>query len=559
MSYNLFKISIVLISLVVSGFASKHQHIGDCFFYDADYAGACNLTLICIDELIETNFFVPNVVSVCPKLAHTFDKYWIGSIDFKDCELTELPEGFFEVYYNVHTLNVSYLELISLQAENFVKSKNMTKFIASHNKINKIPSHLFAESNSLNEVDFSFNEINEIDADAFGTGNIVQMLNLAFNNISDLNIQLFKNLIELKQLHVSHNKIVRIPPLLFHSSDKLIDVDLSFNKITKIEDFALFGDVNLEKLNLSHNQITNFDRQILENHSHLTDLDISHNQIIELKSDTFKSLQNLLHLDISNNALNDINNKTFMTLVKLQHLNLSQTSLSQLRPATFLHQINLQTLDLTNNHIKALDSSILPTQLNQLKLLSVGNNQLKLLNGFTSSSFSKIVGVEGNRFECDFLDPGTEIITWKRLDTGSRPMACTFYNGNDERGNKPTSSSTTSSSLEKEKRIMEVVTEKIQHIDEPKHKQSSNSWEKSQSNGFNEAPNNNCTTRMDVNNNDSTNQFVVTTWMNTVGLIFIAIAMIWLIYRGNVIQRSFTNNSYWKSDTVPLDIAEHSA
>lgn len=557
MSRNIFVILAILYTFSIVKSISGHQYISDCSLYDGEYAGSSNLTFICTNVVNKNNFFVPNVISTCSKKRNiqNFQKYWVGTINFKDCEMVKIPNNIFEVYYNVHVLDVSNLGLTSLNVENFIKSENMTKLIASHNSLKKIPSKLFNESIDLAELDLSFNLISEIVEDAFNAKNSVEIINLSFNNISILNVQLFKSLANLHTLQLSHNKIVELPPLLFHSSDSLIYVDLSFNRLLKIGDFSLFGDVNLVKINLSFNEIKSFEGQVLEDHSHLTHLDISNNQITELKPDALESLQNLIYLDISNNALNVINNKTFLFLIKLQYLNLSQTLLSQLEPGIFLHQVNLQTLDLTNNFIKTLDSNILPTQLNQLKVLYIGNNQLNLLNGFTSSSYSKIVGITANRFRCSFLDPGTEIITWERLNSGSRQMTCHFYNESNQNGQEIELSS-------QKVNIFEVTTINAKH--EKSTEQSIISTTVNGTGGHNSSNKNNSLKNNSLAETEITNTGL-TTWINIVGFFIIVIALIWIIYRGNTIQTNIQrsmgniNNSYWKSDILPLDIADNSA
>lgn len=537
-SILIFSISNLL--LFCCGVSSiNYQNIGDCNYYDAEYTGACNLTLICIENAENNNFFEPNIASVCPSSSHNFEKYWIGTIDFQNCELSKFPNhAIFEIYYNLHTLDVSYLGLTALHSENFINSKNLTKLIASHNNISEISSNLFWESVNLNDVDLSFNKITKIDSDAFPTH--VQILNLNFNQIRELNVQIFQKLLELKHLFLTHNRIVDIPPFLFHSSQNLIELDISFNEIGKIEEFAFFGDVNLEKLNLSHNQITEFYKQIVENHSNLKDLDISWNNITEIKSDTLKSLQNLVALDLSGNLFKEFNNKTFLTLVKLQQLNLSRTALSRVQPGTFSHQINLQTLDLSNNQIRTLDSNILPSQLNQLKWLSVESNQLREVNGFTSSSFTKIEGVVGSKFECSFLDGRAEFITWHRLGNISRPIKCIFENESiDERKSKDRPNELEEESVE------------VESMDGTENQEIENNL-----NGKTIIHDYACKEPKI----DSSNQLLLITWINTSGLIIIAIALIWLISRGRILKKeNFSSISYRKNDIVLLESTECNA
>lgn len=438
-----FSILIILfVQLPVS--LAKSQYIGDCHYYD-DVVGKCNLTFVCTETVRRTNFFNADGKSIClnQHLYHRytdgFSKYWIGTINFENCEQLQIPTNIFTVYDRVHTFNMSDIGVESLQTGNFVGAKRLMKLIATHNQIVEVPAYLLNQSAKLVDIDFSFNRIDRIDSDAFPAENRLEILNLSFNNISELSVNNFQKLTELKRLLLSNNHITDIPSLLFHKTAKLVDVDLSFNEIRNIDDFAFSGDLNLMKLNLSHNHLTVLHGKIVENLSNLTQLDISENQIALLQANTFESLQNLMYLELSGNPIKRVSSKIFVGLVKLQQLRLSRVSLSEVEPGTFSTLKNLQKLDLSNNKLKTLNVSILPAPPNHLQLLSIGNNQLRELNGFTSARIAdmKIAGIDKNRFNCSYFEKTFRSITWKHLESISNRINCSTIIEVDEIDEKP--------------------------------------------------------------------------------------------------------------------------
>lgn len=438
--YSILLISVVLlISRIVSSL--KYQNIGDCHYYD-DIVGKCNLTFICVDSPQNTSYFNPDVKSVClnqhlyQRYKDGFSKYWIGTINFQNCDRLQMPPNIFAVYDRVHTFNMSDIGIESLKSVKLAGAKRLTKLIASHNNIIEIPSNLFNQS--ITNVDLSFNKIRQIDSNALPSGNHLEILDLSFNNISDLNVNTFQMFGELKQLSLSNNGIVEIPSFLFHTTGKLIDINLSFNKIRKVDDFAFSGDFDLKKLNLSHNQLIVLHRKIVENLSNLSHLDVSSNQITVLMADAFECLENIIYLDLSNNPIRKVDNQSFWSLVKLQQLILSNTSLLQIDVGAFSTLQNLRILDISNNRLKMLDVNILPMLPNQLKSFSIANNELRELNGFSNARISdtKIIGIDSNQFNCSYFERLFLAVTWKHLESITKRINCSTTIEIDESKNQ---------------------------------------------------------------------------------------------------------------------------
>lgn len=323
--------------------STKYPQIGKCGYQV--YNGIVKITFICIETVVRTDFFEADGNLVCQNW-HTYYKGSIEAIKFQDCELAQLQNNFFAPYSNLHTFDISGIDLESLQMDTFVEAKNLKNLIASHNKIAEIPAYLL------------------------------------------------------------------------HKSDKLTSVDFSFNKINRIDLFAFTGDFRLEHLNLSHNNISRLNKKMFSDLLNLEYLDISHNVISTVNDQTFENFTELLHLDLSVNSFGNLNVNTFATLTKLRHLNLSHVGLKTIKASTFSHQSELETLDLSGNNLKTLDSVVFAPEFTQLKSLHIGRNQLRDLNGFTSSKFHNltIFGIRSNQFNCSFLEEILKIMKLKQLD-----------------------------------------------------------------------------------------------------------------------------------------------
>lgn len=410
-----------------------NQYIGDCHYYD-EIVGKCNLTLICVAKPQSTTLLNPNVKSICRnqhlyrRYTDGFSKYWIGTINFQDCQQLEIPANFFTIYDRIHTFDMSRMGVDSLNSGNFTNARRLTKLIASHNQIVEIPANLLNQSTKLTHLDFSFNQIHKIDSQILPADNHVEFFDVSFNNLTEFDVNTFQQFNKLTQLIASHNQIAEIPSFLFHKTEKLAIIDFSFNRIECIDNFAFSGDLNLKQLNLSHNQLNALHRKIVDNFMNLTKLDVSWNQITNLTaSDLFDSLENLIYLDVSGNPLKSLNNnRTFGALRNLQQLFLSQTSLRTIGSGTFSGLKNLRMLDLSGNQLIQLNIDIFGVRSEKLKWLSVAENRLRELNGFTSASIpnAKIIGIDRNRFNCTYFEQIFANITWKHLDSISKRINC---------------------------------------------------------------------------------------------------------------------------------------
>ncbi|XP_055309419.1 protein artichoke-like, partial [Sitodiplosis mosellana] len=416
-------ISFVLVVLSIDNFvlSEKYQYIGDCLLKNEQ--NQRHLTFVCVSSSQRNNLFDIYGTVRCSKQGLYLWKSDINSIDFTECHQPQIPDTLFERFRNVRVFDLSNLGLELLNTNGF---DQLTELYVSQNELAKIPADTFAGANKLIEVDLSFNKIIELNENAFVIENKVETLNLAHNDMQVIPVNTFHRLIKLKRLLFSHNQIEAIPSLLFLRSEHLIEIDFSFNKIGEIDEFAFDGDFHLEKMNLSHNQLHSLTPEVMASHINLKKFDVSFNQITVLNPESLKNLQNLELLDFSNNLIEKLYSTTFVNLTKLQHLYLARNRLSEILLGTFQHLIMLETLDLSSNQLKALHSNSFALRPTQLKLLSIANNQLRTMDGITSSLMPnvKIIGMDSNQFSCSFLREFFKTITWQQIASISKRIKC---------------------------------------------------------------------------------------------------------------------------------------
>lgn len=142
------KVSLIfsaLIALITDhAFCSPtHQNISDCHYNasNSGKGGGGRLTLMCLENSYQ-DFFI-----VGPKHCtdrHEFVPNDVGEMNFTNCELTEIAIKFFEIYSNVHALDISELGLQFLRSNSFIGAKKLKILNAGKNKITEIPANLFA-------------------------------------------------------------------------------------------------------------------------------------------------------------------------------------------------------------------------------------------------------------------------------------------------------------------------------------------------------------------------------------------------------------------------------
>lgn len=276
-----------------------------------------------------------------------------------DCQITSVPDA--ETNYTEDGISVTFVCISDYRFNNYFESS--TRITCTHKtdessvKIRSVPKYSFVKMN------FESCSMSSVQYPIFEVYNHINILNISYLGLEMLQNDAFVRAELLTKLDVSHNNLTKVPDFLFAKTNKLIEVDFSFNKIDRIEPLA-FGSKSILK-----------------------------------------------HLDLSFNEIDELNANMFASAVKLRHLNLSHNSLSIIKAGTFCRQEDLLILDLTKNRLKMLDFNIFKCPIflprfNKLERLSIANNHLRELNGFSNLRFPfvRIDGIDQNEFDCKYLN-----------------------------------------------------------------------------------------------------------------------------------------------------------
>ncbi|XP_055306560.1 phospholipase A2 inhibitor-like, partial [Sitodiplosis mosellana] len=150
--------------------------------------------------------------------------------------------------------------------------------------------------------------------------------------------------------------------------------------------------------------------------------------LTSLAASMFSDASNLRNLRVSHNEITEIPSLFFYVNQLLTKVDLSYNKIEIVGDHAFASDI-LELLDLSHNQLKTLSADILPTHLDRMKSLMIGNNQLHELFGFYSSRISnmKIVGIDSNQFNCSYLNTLSQMIS-TNLDSNLHQLDCDLVN-----------------------------------------------------------------------------------------------------------------------------------
>lgn len=388
--------TIICIILADQIYEPKYEHISKCHFYNAgNIFGNDNVTFICGEIDRENAVFFHNDKINCTNYVYGIGTFWPGTVDFENCHFARLNRNFFKHFPKMHSINLSYVGLESLQKEIFNEATNVSKLILSKNQLTEIPSLVFVNAKNLTSADFSENKIVYIDSFAFAGANKLQSLDLSKNELNGLD-EVFNAARNLQVLNLSFNRLSLLNPRNF-STCKLLELDVSHNNITTVQEH------------------------------------------------TFDKLSELKLLNLSFNPIGDLTSDRFVYLVNLEHLNMKRTNLSVIQLGAFSHQHKLISLDLSENSMKMLDFKLFFPIQHDLVALYLSGNQLSHLNGFRNTLFPqlKLLDIKNNKFSCTYLEHFMESISWEKIrllvdansisprDVNIRGIGCDAT-GNDE-------------------------------------------------------------------------------------------------------------------------------
>ncbi|XP_037045304.1 toll-like receptor 3 [Bradysia coprophila] len=340
----------ILIYLSVSRkvLSVRYEHINDCEFRNKSIiAGFDEITFICGANDREDSVFSKSNETDCSNIHSWYDTryYWHGIIDFRNCSFPQIKRNYFEMFENMHTFNISNVELETLQFNIFRDAKNVTILDLSRNKLVEIPSHIFFNAKKLKFVDFSNNAISCIDPTAFEGATNLEELNLSRNNINELEDARTISLPKLLKLDVSYNNFTKLTEHIFDKLSNLELLNLSCNAIGKIDIKTFSYLINLKHLNLKRTNLSNIQFGTFSQQRKLVFLDLSENQLTKLDFKLFSPvLPDLQTLSLAYNQLKNLNGFRSEIFPKLSSLQIQGNQLSCSYLADFFDVINWEKI-----------------------------------------------------------------------------------------------------------------------------------------------------------------------------------------------------------------------
>ncbi|XP_055307992.1 chaoptin-like [Sitodiplosis mosellana] len=411
-SHFIYMIFVIL--AVLHGVSSeKYQYIGNCRCDKSASPGKWALKFICIENYAEKNYFSSGW-SVCGD-QNGFYKWYIGSINFKNCKFKQIPNNTFEVYYDVYDLNLSNLGIETLRPENFAGATNLKNLNASDNKLTEVSANLFHDAVNLVKLEISYNQIAFIAPEAFSTADHLTLLTLNENKISELSVELFQKFRALKNLYLSSNRISVVPADLFSKCTNLKYLDCSKNQINFFDSNAFSDGNHLETLLLSFNNISDLPVDTFQKLVELKTLDLSFNNIVEIPSFLFHKMEKLIEVNFSHNKISRIDFFAFLGVPNLEKVILANNELKSLDRQIFDAHSSIKHVDVSFNQIAALKVDALYF-LENLSYFNISNNAIKTVNNKT---FAKNVYLETlSLSNCDLseIKAGTFSPVLKSLD-----------------------------------------------------------------------------------------------------------------------------------------------
>lgn len=181
------------------------------------------------------------------------------SLSFRDCESYDIDDAFgLYQFKSMRILNISAMDIRILKGTNFESNSRLEHLIASHNKLERIPSNLFNHTPELMEIDLSYNKIEELATEIFDNVPKLRKIQIAHNEIRKLPSKLFANLVDLEVLDVSYNDLYKLESNLFISNKKLRSLNLENSPFSHLQ-CDLLVTLDSHSLNITFNTLTELD------------------------------------------------------------------------------------------------------------------------------------------------------------------------------------------------------------------------------------------------------------------------------------------------------------
>lgn len=296
-----------------------------------------------------------------------------------DCSMSHVGT-YFQGYADLKSLNLSNIDLLTLEQNNFMGLTSLIDIDVSHNKLTGIPSNIFAHNGKLWYADFSYNQIGEIGL-------------LAFAGATNM-----------ERFDISHNFLKIISPNVLVNHVNLWYANFSYNQITEIDSLAFAGVTKLEKLDVSHNLLTSIPSNVFANNKELEDIDFSHNQINEIDSLAFIGARKLKFIDITYNILEMIPSNVFENTGELIIADFSYNEISEIDPNAYAGSTNLKFIDISHNFLRTIPPNVF-ANLRKMEFLHLDGNSLREVGNLREMHFPKLkmLSISMNKFNCTYL------------------------------------------------------------------------------------------------------------------------------------------------------------
>ncbi|KAI9302189.1 hypothetical protein BJ944DRAFT_270305 [Cunninghamella echinulata] len=321
-----------------------------------------------------------------------------GKINISNRELDHIPEQIVTMY---HVDPNSIVIDFNSSGDAWYDAVELSKFVASDNKIKVVDDRLGKEFGALTILDFRNNLLQSLPSTLTLLKQLT-VLQLSLNRFENIPDVIFE-IANLRELNMSKNQITVIPDTIGNLQHLEI-VDFSENQIGSEVPSTMAQLSNLRKLDFSHNKLNAFSLIILSKWPLIQDLNFAHNRLTQFQQDSNEPIRlpSLARLDLRSNNLQNLT--WDIQLPKLKELFLSGNKLiseenhspeSNVNYGFLQHCSELQTLDVSFNQWNTLPNSTIT--LESLQRLDMRGNQFKQLpNDLGKLPNLKVLLWEGN-------------------------------------------------------------------------------------------------------------------------------------------------------------------
>lgn len=329
--------------------------------------------------------YVVNFASINdPELLHLFDaEKWVNQTEYfasARYNMGAMPAVIFDQFPKYEELMIA-TGLRSIQKDDFVDVKYITRLFLFHNELRTVPSNTFQYTSNLEVLDLSNNDITTVEDFAFNGLNNLQRISLMNNSLVNLTRNIFAGVENLKWLDLARNQIEFMDDEAFNLP-KLEYLFLSRNRIQRISNNLFLSTPNLIRIQLEQNALTRIGR-------------------------AFRSLQNVSRISLDDNHIKDFNLEEFLGL---EELSLRNTSLPLVVPFRSHRAASpLTYLDVSDNGWSAPDIFSRLQFFTNLETLDLADNNFREINDISDPKkyFPKLQRLElnGNNFACQKISP----------------------------------------------------------------------------------------------------------------------------------------------------------